>query len=67
MHTILKGGKKSHLGLVYSPEACAALVLGNTADEKPPRSPERFQIDRNETQYQIAQQKQEHAEATRVL
>ena len=66
VHTTLGGGENGHLGLVCSPESYQTLVPGGTPYEKP-ANPGRLQIDGNETQYQIAQRKQEHDESTRLF
>ena len=66
VHTTLGGGENGHLGLVCSPEAYQTLVPGGTPYEKP-ANPGRLQIEGNETQYQIAQRKQEHDESTRLF
>lgn len=66
VHTTLGGGEHGHLGLVCSPETYATLVPGNTPYIKQP-NPGRLIIDGTETQYQIAQRREEHAEALRLF
>ena len=62
----LGGGENGHLGLVCSPEAYATLVPGNNPYIRP-QNPGRLLIIGTETQYQIAQRKEEHREATRLF
>ena len=64
--TALGGGENGHLGLVCTPETYATLVPGNTPYIRP-ENPGRLQIEGNETQYQIAQRREEHQEATRLF
>ena len=66
VHSTLGGGEHGHLGLVCSPATYATLVPGNTPYIKPP-NPGRLIIDGTETQYQIAQRRDEHAEALRMF
>ena len=66
VHSTLGGGEHGHLGLVCSPQTYATLVPGNTPYIKP-ANPGRLVIDGTETQYQIAQRRDEHAEALRVF
>ena len=66
VNTSLDGGQNGHLSLVVTPERYATLVPGNTPYEKP-ANPDRLQIAKNETEYQIAQQCNEHDEATRLF
>ena len=66
VHSTLGGGKHGHLGLICSPETYSTLVLGNTSYVKP-TNPGRLVIDGTETQYQIAQRRDEHTEALRVF
>ena len=58
VHTTLGGGEHGHLGLVCSPATYATLVPGNTPYVNPP-NPGRLIIDGTETQYQIAQRRDE--------
>ena len=66
VHSTLGGGAHGHLGLVCSPETYATLVPGNTPYIRPV-NPGRLIIEGTETQYQIAQRRDEHAEALRVF
>ena len=66
VHCTLGGGDHGHLGLVCSSETYATLVPGNTPYIKPP-NPGRLRIEGTETQYQIAQRKDKHAEALRIF
>ena len=66
VHSTLGGGAHGHLGLVCSPETYATLVPGNTPYISPIH-PGRLVIDGTETQYQIAQRRDEHAEDLRVF
>ena len=62
----LGGGQHGHLGLVCTPETYATLVPANTPYERP-QDPGRFIIEGTETQYQIAQRRDEHAEDVRLF
>ena len=62
----LGGGENGHLGLVVTPEVYATLVPGNTPYVRP-ANPGRLAIIGTETQYQIAQRREEHDEATRAF
>jgi len=64
--TSLGGGANGHLGLVCSPETYQELVPGDTPYIRP-TNPGRLQILGTETQYQIAQRRDEHDEATRLF
>ena len=66
VHSTLGGGEHGHLGLVCSPEIYATLVPDNTPYIKP-QNPGRLMIEGTETQYQIAQRRNEHAEALRMF
>ena len=66
VHSTLGGGAHGHLGLVCSPETYATLVPGNTPYIRPV-NPGRLIIEGTETQYEIAQRRDEHAEALRVF
>ena len=66
VHSPLGGGENGHLGLVVTPQVYATLVPGDTPYVRPV-NPGVLQIDGNETQYQIAQRRSEHAEATRAF
>ena len=61
----LGGGENGHLGLVCTPEAYLALISTDTPYIRP-QNPGRLHVD-DGTQYQIAQARDEHAEATRVF
>ena len=63
---MLDGDQNGHPGLVVTPETYATLVPGNTPYKRP-ANPGRLQITRNETQYQIAQRRDENEEATRLF
>ena len=62
----LGGGENGHLGLVVTPEVYATLVPGGTPYVRPV-NPGNLIINGDETQYQIAQRRQEHDEATRAF
>ena len=62
----LGGGENGHLGLVVTPEVYATLVPGDTPYVRPV-NPGNLIINGDETQYQIAQRRQEHDEATRAF
>ena len=66
VNTTLGGGQNGHLGLVVTPATYATLVPGDTPYTRP-ANPGRLQITGNETQYQIAQRRDEHDEATRLF
>ena len=66
VHSTLGRGEHGHLGLVCSPEIYATLIPGNTPYTKP-QNPGRLIIEGTETQYQIAQPRDEHAEALRIF
>ena len=62
----LGGGANGHLGLVCTPEAYSSLVPNATPYLRP-TNPGRLQIANDLTQYQIAQARDQHNEATRVF
>ena len=62
----LGGGANGHLGLVCSDTTYQALVPDSTPYIRP-ENPGRLQMENDMTQYQIAQVRDEHAEATRVF
>ena len=66
VHTALGGSEHGHLGLVCSPATYATLVPGNTPYIKQ-YNPGRLIIEGIETQYQIAQRRDEHSEALRLF
>ena len=65
-NSLLGGGQNGHLGLVCTPATYATLVPGNTPYKCPP-NPGRLIIDGMETQYQIAQRRDEHTKAVRLF
>ena len=65
--SVLGGGSHGHLGLVCSPAAYRALIPGVDAYARPINPGPLALIPDNLTQYQIAQARDEHAEATRVF
>ncbi len=65
-HSTLGGGGHGHLGLVCSPNTYATLVPGNIPYIKGP-TPGRLIIQGTETQYQIAQRREEHTDALRMF
>ena len=66
VHTDLGGGEDGHLGLVCTPEVYQELVpTGDPYDR--PENPGRLNLQLGMTQYEIAQARDEHAEATRVF
>ena len=68
VQTILVGGEHGHLGLVCSDETYQALVPGVEPYERP-TNPGPLDIDTDDclTQYQIAQERDQHAEAIRLF
>ena len=66
VHSDLGGGEDGHLGLVCKPEVYATLAP-EAGPYVRPENPGRLQLPEGLTQYQIAQQRDEHLEATRVF
>ena len=66
VHSTLGGGENGHLGLVCSPEIYNTIVPGETPYVRP-NNPGPLNIQGDETQFQIAQRRDEHAEATRLF
>ena len=66
VHSTLGRGEHGHLGLVCSPATYATLVSGNTPYIKP-TNPGHLVIKGNETQYQIAQCRDDYQEALRCF
>ena len=65
MHTTLGGGENGHLGLGWLDIICTTHVPGTPYEC--PVNPGPFIINGDETQYQIAQCREEHREAHRLL
>ena len=65
VHTTLGGGRHGHLGLVCT--AAIYATIPNTQAYQRPQNPGPLKIQQGATQYQIAQQKEQHAEETRLF
>ena len=67
VQSVLGGGAHGHLGLVCTPAAYRALIPGVDAYIRPPNPGSLNLVTEGLTQYQLAQAREEHHEATRLF